>query len=104
MDIVCRKYSCSYNENMKCNRKHLEVNSKSYCKDIEIDKSKPIEDVSKDMFCHEPEIAPYQHCRCVDIKCDSTNCIFNNDKECMSNGIFVGSTKTNAPCNSYQKK
>lgn len=104
MDIVCRKYSCSYNQNMKCERKHLGVNNKALCGDIEIDKSKPVEDVSKDMFCHEPEIAPYRHCKCVDIKCDTKSCIFNNEGECMSNGIFVGSTKTQAPCNSYQRK
>lgn len=104
MDIVCRKYSCTYNKNMKCDKKHLEVNKKSLCNDIAIDKSKPVEDVSKDMFCHEPEIAPYRHCKCVSIKCDATNCIFNNNTECMSNGIFVGSAKNQAPCNSFQKK
>ena len=56
MDIVCRKYSCTHNKNMKCERKHLGVNQKALCNDIEIDKSKPVEDVSKDMFEHEPEI------------------------------------------------
>ncbi len=102
MDIVCRKYSCTYNKNMKCERKHLGVNDKANCGDIAIDKSKPVEDVSKDMFTHEPEIAPYRHCKCIDIKCDARNCIFNNSGACYSNGIFVGSAKTSAPCNSFQ--
>lgn len=104
MDIVCRKYSCEYNKNMKCERKHLGINSKAYCGDINIDSSKPVEDVSKDMFEHEPEIAPFRHCKCIDIKCDAKTCIFNNNLECMSNGIFVGSKKTSAPCNSFQEK
>ena len=104
MDIVCRKYSCTYNNNMKCERKHLGVNKYANCADIAIDNSKPVEDVSKDMFEHEPEIAPFRHCKCIDIKCDSTNCLFNNSGECMSNGIFVGSSKTKAPCNSFQEK
>ena len=52
MDIVCRKYSCTYNKNMKCERKHLNISPSAYCNDIAIDKSKPVEDVSKDMFEH----------------------------------------------------
>ena len=104
MDIVCRKYSCTYNKNMKCNRKHLGVSKNAYCADIAIDESNPVEDVSKDMFEHEPEIAPFRHCKCINIKCSSLDCIFNNNTECMSNGIFVGSEKTKAPCNSYQQK
>ena len=104
MDIVCRKYSCTYNKNMKCERKHLGVSNNADCADIAIDKSKPVEDVSKDMFEHEPEIAPFRHCKCIDIKCNASKCLFNNDGACMSNGIFVGSAKTKAPCNSYQEK
>lgn len=104
MDIVCRKYSCSYNKNMKCNRKHLNMNQKARCNDLSIDPSKPVEDVSKDMFQHEPEIAPFRHCKCIDIKCDATNCLFNKDKACYSNGILVGSATSKAPCNSFQQK
>ena len=104
MDVVCRKYSCVYNDRAKCERKHLEVNGSSNCGDIKVDNSQVVEDVSRDMFEHEPEIAPFRHCKCIDIKCNANNCLFNNDGECMSNGIFVGSTKTNAPCNSYQQK
>ncbi len=104
MDIVCRKYSCTHNRNMKCERKHLGVSKNADCADIAIDPSKPVEDVSKDMFEHEPEIAPFRHCKCIDIKCNASKCLFNNSGECMSNGIFVGSAKTKAPCNSYQEK
>ncbi len=104
MDIVCRKYSCTYNNNMKCDRKHLEVTKNASCANIAVDKSKPVEDVSKDMFQHEPEIAPYRHCKCINIKCQASDCLFNKNTECMSNGIFVGSKKLNAPCNSYQER
>ena len=37
MDIVCRKYSCTYNKNMKCERKHLGINSSANCADIAIE-------------------------------------------------------------------
>lgn len=101
MDVMCRKYSCIYNEKAKCNRKNLQVSSKADCADIDIDDEKLVEDVSSDMFSHEPDIAPYHHCRTMNIKCESKNCIFNKDGECYSNGIFVGSELTKAPCNSY---
>lgn len=104
MDIVCRKYSCKFNKDMKCERKHLNVNKKANCSDLEIEPNKEKEDVSKDMFGHEPEVAPFRHCKCIDIKCSSTNCIFNKSKDCYSNGIFVGSGTSVAPCNSFQEK
>ena len=101
MDVVCRKYSCVYNDRAKCERKHLGVDSDSHCGDIKIDNDKLVEDVSKDMFHHEPDVAPYHHCRTMDIKCSTRECIFNRDGECFSNGIFVGSEKESAPCNSF---
>ena len=104
MDVVCRKYSCVYNEKAKCIRKNLSVNSKSDCSDLNIDKNKVVEDVSKDMFLHEPDVAPYHHCKNMNINCGATDCIFNKSGECFSNGIFVGSKKVKAPCNSYVAK
>ena len=104
MDVVCRKYSCVYNEKAKCSRKNLSVNNHSDCSDIKLDNTKIVEDVSKDMFTHEPDVAPYHHCKNMNIKCETTNCIFNKTGECFSNGIFVGSEKVKAPCNSYTPK
>lgn len=101
MDIVCRKYSCIYNEKAKCTRKNLQVDKKSDCDDLEIDNKKPVEDISLDMFSHEPDIAPYHHCKNINIRCGASECIFNKDGECFSNGIFVGSEQNIAPCNSY---
>ncbi len=101
MDVVCRKYSCIYNDKAKCSRKNLQVNEKADCKDLHIDDNKLVEDVSRDMFSHEPDVAPYHHCKNMNIMCDSENCIFNKNNECFSNGIFVGSEQTNAPCNSF---
>lgn len=104
MDVICRKYSCIYNDRAKCSRKNLMVNKNADCKDIKIDNNKLVEDVSKDMFMHEPDVAPYHHCRTMNIKCEDKSCVFNNKGECLSNGIFVGSEKVNAPCNSYAPK
>lgn len=104
MDIVCRKNSCIYNDKFKCNRKHLKVDKKAECDDLNIDKQKPVQDVSKDMFSHEPNFAEFKHCKCIDIACDKNNCIFNKDKKCISNGVLIGSEKSSAPCNSYSPK
>ena len=101
MDVVCRKYSCVYNEKAKCTRKNLQVENSANCADIEIDKSKQVEDVSLDMFSHEPDVAPYHHCKNMNINCNAQDCIFNKQGECFSNGIFVGSAVKSAPCNSF---
>ena len=104
MDIVCRKYSCKFNEKAKCTRKNLEVNSKSDCNDLQIDNTKVVEDVSRDMFTHEPDVAPYHHCKNINISCKTEKCVFNKNGECFSNGILVGSTQKSAPCNSYSPR
>ena len=101
MDVVCRKYSCKFNEKAKCNRRNLQVDGKSFCDDLSIVPDKLVEDVSRDMFNHEPDVAPYHHCKTMFIKCKTAECIFNKQGECYSNGIFVGSEKVNAPCNSF---
>ena len=101
MDVVCRKYSCIYNDKAKCSRKNLSVNDHADCFDIMIDDEKLVEDVSKDMFEHEPDVAPYHHCKNMNIECATADCIFNKEGECFSNGIFVGSKKSSAPCNSF---
>ena len=101
MDVVCRKYSCVYNDSSKCSRQNLKVGKTADCADIKIDNTKIVNDVSKDMFEHEPDVAPYHHCRNMNIMCDKSSCIFNKSGECFSNGIFVGSTKKDAPCNSF---
>lgn len=104
MDVVCRKYSCEYNDRAKCSRKNVGVNKNASCGDLKVDKTKKVEDVSKDMFSHEPDVAPYHHCKTMNIKCEAGDCIFNKSGECFSNGIFVGSMTTKAPCNSYVPK
>ena len=101
MDVMCRKYSCIYNDKAKCDRKNLQVDSKSDCQDLQIDNNKIVEDVSLDMFEHEPDVAPYHHCKTMNIVCCTNKCIFNKNGECFSNGIFVGSEQKSAPCNSF---
>ena len=98
---MCRKYSCLYNDRAKCSRKNLKVDERADCHDLEIDNQKVVEDVSRDMFNHEPDVAPFHHCKTMNIMCDSADCVFNKEGECFSNGIFVGSEQSNAPCNSF---
>ena len=104
MDVVCRKYSCVYNDRAKCERKHLMVNGSADCDNLQIDENEVVEDVSKNMFSHEPDVAPYHHCRTMFIECKTAECIFNKQGECYSNGVFVGSEIKKAPCNSFVPK
>ncbi len=98
---MCRKYSCVFNKDAKCTRKNLQVTKSADCEDLKIDSTKKVPDVSRDMFEHEPDVAPYHHCKTMKICCKSENCIFNKHGECFSNGIFVGSEQKSAPCNSF---
>ncbi len=104
MDVMCRKYSCVYNNKAKCDRKNLSVDKNADCGDLKLDKTKLVPDVSRDMFEHEPDVAPFHHCKTMNISCKATDCIFNKEGECFSNGIFVGSEQTKAPCNSFVEK
>ena len=104
MDVMCRKYSCGYNNKAKCERKNLNIDKHADCGDFKLDKTKVVPDVSRDMFEHEPDVAPFHHCKTMNIMCEAANCVFNKQGECFSNGIFVGSAQDNAPCNSFVKK
>lgn len=101
MDVMCRKYSCKFNEESKCTRKNLNITKEADCKDLNVDKNKIVEDLSINMFEHEPDVAPYHHCKTMNIMCETKDCIFNKSGECFSNGVFVGSAETKAPCNSF---
>lgn len=104
MDVICRKYSCIYNDRAKCSRKNLNIDRNADCHNLEINDSKLVEDVSLDMFMHEPDVAPYHHCKTMNISCNQLECIFNKEGECYSNGIFIGSEIDSAPCNSFAPK
>ena len=103
MDIVCRKLGCRYNDCTKCQRQHLLVSADAVCKDMEIDKDKPVPDISKDMFERPPHIAPFRHCLTMDIKCDA-DCVHNRNGECWSNGIIINGVGKGNECISYLKK
>lgn len=103
MDVVCRKQKCKFNDCTKCQRKNLSVSFDAVCESMEVDKDKPVADISKDMFERAPKIAPFRHCLTMDIKCDA-DCIHNRDGECWSNGIIVNSVGKGNQCISYVKK
>ncbi|HIU06160.1 MAG TPA: hypothetical protein IAC46_00995 [Candidatus Onthoplasma faecigallinarum] len=104
MDVMCRKYSCIYNDRAKCTRKNLNISEHADCGDLIMNNDKIVEDVSLDMFEHEPDLAPFHHCKTMFIRCSCLVCIYNKSGECYSNGIFVGSEIDDAPCNSYVPK
>lgn len=104
MDIVCRKSTCEYNDRLKCTRKHLSVNKNALCSDMDIDQTKNPPNISKDMFEVAPDIAPFCHCKCVDIRCNSKDCLLNSDGVCKANGILVNDIDKKAECCTFTEK
>lgn len=104
MDIVCRKRNCAYNDRLKCERKHLSIGKNAKCTDYQKDSTKPIKNISKDMFDTPPDIAPYSHCKNVEIKCKAKDCILNDNGLCKANGIIVNSCNECPYCITFLKK
>lgn len=104
MDIACRKYNCRYNDSGICSRKNLNINNNPDCLDADIDMNREDIDVSRDMFCVEPDYAPYKHSKNINITCQCEHCLFNSAKACISNGIVVGADGNHPPCYSYMPK
>ena len=104
MDIVCRKYACRYNDKGKCDRENLKIDNSADCEDVDIDTGKDVSDLSRDMFVREPDVAPYKHCKNINIECLCDGCLFNKSNDCYSNGIVVGANGDKPPCYSYMPK
>ena len=56
------------------------------------------------MFDTPPDIAPYSHCKNVEIKCKAKDCILNDNGLCKANGIIVNSCNECPYCITFLKK
>ena len=103
MNFTCRKLKCENNNNCVCKLKKINISPSLDCK-MHKEDDKKVEDKTKTLFEKVPEFANYVHHEEAEIFCEA-DCIFNNNGECMSNGIVVNETKPHsAICVSYLKK
>ena len=102
MDIRCRKTDCVYNELLTCRADKIEIKDELECACYKKDSEKEI-DISKQIFEGEPEIAPYRHNKDLCLKCKA-DCLFNNNHNCIANGITVNDVNDCALCITFMKK
>jgi hypothetical protein len=105
MDIRCRKGLCKYNDRFTCKAKRIIIDKRVVCETFDKDenKNKPVQDVTKDFFECTPHYAPQRDSKALEIKC-RTDCLFNHNGTCVSNGITLNSIKEKPYCVSYIKK
>ena len=104
MDIRCRKGKCKYNNNQTCTYKNLEIGEYTECRDFDPDAEKYVEDYTKTMLEKPPKIAPFKNIHKYNLHCDATNCIFNKNNKCLSNGITVLSLEKGTQCLNFFEK
>ena len=100
MDLKCKKLNCIYNKQYACTAKGILVKPNLDCKTFEPLVEVPPEqqeDVSKDIFTQKANIHPYRHHKNVNVTCKA-KCLFNNNGQCVANGITVSNTKDDAIC------
>ena len=92
--------TCKYNDGCACMSKGIIVSKRCECSTFEraenLDK-KQRQDISRDMFEVAPELHPFRHNREMRIECKS-ECLFNKDGICKSNGISVMNGKNSGVC------
>jgi len=89
MDLRCRKTSCSFNKDLTCMAKSIEISSKLECKQYAHKDEKKSKDFSKQIFTDEPfRVADYRPLRDMSLRCDA-KCLFNKDGHCLANGITL---------------
>jgi|LGVF01.2.fsa_nt_gb hypothetical protein len=91
MDIKCKKTNCLYNDSSHCSAGTINVGSDLDCKTFIKDKSlnkKEAKKVSGSLF--EAGSLEANHAKInLKVGCGATNCLFNKNNTCQSNGISV---------------
>ena len=105
MDVRCRKLGCTHNKGQTCTLKTFEINEKVRCADYARDENKPAAEPSKNMFEEKIKFSPFKDIRKFKMHCDATECIFNEKKDCRSNGLTIlDKEESCATCCNYFKE
>ena len=99
MDIRCRKTSCRHNDGQTCRAKYVKISMCAKCNSFV--RGGEDKDFAKLMFESAPEFANSRHIRDVNLHCDKTCCLFNNQCKCCANGITVIDDNNQPACGTY---
>lgn len=102
MDIRCRKSSCRFNKGQTCKAHFVEINEKTACNSFVFGGEG--KDFSARMFEVAPEFANSRHIREVNLCCNKSGCLFNNNSKCCANGITVLDDKNKPLCGTFIKE
>lgn len=105
MDIICKKHSCKFNEDHRCNAKKICVDKKIVCETFEKDEQKNIDEQKQTSVFDEtpPRYASHRETKVGCIAC-KTNCLFNDHGICEANGITINNLSGKPFCVTYLKK
>lgn len=104
MDIICRKKSCKYNEDFRCNAKKINVEKKILCQTFDLDPEKQTIDSSSHIFDEQPpKYASHRETKVGCITCQA-HCLFNDNGICEANGITINDLQNKPFCVTFLKK
>ena len=105
MDIICKKRSCNFNEDYRCNAKQICVDRKILCDTFEKDPTKDhLTETENHIFDKQPpKYASHRETKVGSITCKA-NCLFNDHGICEANGITINDLKHQPFCVTFLKK
>lgn len=106
MEIKCKKITCGYNDCTSCMAKDILVNKKLECTTFtKHDKSKKIEKLKKqNYFETSGELTGFKRTKTKKIKCECSECLFNENNLCSANGITLLSNEKSCFCATHLNK
>lgn len=106
MEIKCKKITCGFNESTICMAREITIDSCQGCQSFtQNSKQKEIKkNLKNNRFEVGNELCSHIHSPNKNVNCKTTNCKFNNNQKCMSNGITLSNEKFNALCVSHIDK
>ena len=105
MDIICKKRSCKFNEDFRCNAEKICVDRTILCETFEKDNNKNTQHLKESHIFDEepPKYASHRETKVGTIAC-KTNCLFNDHGICEANGITINDLENKPFCVTYLKK
>lgn len=107
MDLKCKKLDCVYNKEYGCIAKGIKVKHNLTCSTYEKNEELPSgqkQNVSKTLFETAPQYHPFRHNKDINIKCEARQCLFNENGDCISNGITIQRSNFKAYCSTAIKE
>ena len=94
-DLKCKREGCIYNSYCNCNAHHIDVDKKTDCITYT-----PSENPNK----KEEDKIPHKLVRKDTKVTCKADCLFNDGKKCLANGITVATNRNNPACQTYMPR